>query len=54
MSIGSVRAHNADGWHLGDTNSWCKVTNFETVLPNFVIIVAQAVLFAKCYDRVSL
>ena len=25
------------GWHLGDTNSWCKVTNFETGARNSLL-----------------
>lgn len=25
------------GWHLGDTNSWCKVTNFETGARNTLL-----------------
>ena len=25
------------GWHLGDTNSWCKMTNFETAARNTML-----------------
>jgi hypothetical protein len=25
------------GWHLGDTNSWCKMTNFETGTRNTLL-----------------
>ena len=25
------------GWHLGDTNSWCKMTNFESGVRNAML-----------------
>ena len=30
----SPTLHTFDRWHLGDTNSWCKMTNFETATRN--------------------
>merc|ERR1711871_1773709 len=26
------------GWHLGDTNSWCKMTNFETAARSALLL----------------
>ena len=36
-SVTSVIVWGDHGWHLGDTNSWCKMTNFETAARNTML-----------------